>query len=183
MSEFVMLKNVRCIYPHLFVRPEFEGEEQKYSIKVMLDKDSQQDLIAKCKNKAKELLKEKNKGKPLPSEKHFFRDCEDLGKDVFQNCFVITASNGSKPLVIGTGPKDIITDKDECKIYSGCYVNVKIKPWYQDNRYGKRINTELIAVQFAKDGDALGGNYIDPNTAVEGFDEIEEEDEDWMSAE
>jgi hypothetical protein len=42
-------------------------------------------------------------------------------------------------------------------IYSGCYVNVQIAFWAQNNNYGKRINCELLAVQFAEDGESFGG--------------------------
>jgi len=42
------------------------------------------------------------------------------------------------------------------KLYGGCYVNVAIRPWPQDNQYGRAIRCELIAVQFAKDGEMFG---------------------------
>jgi hypothetical protein len=42
-------------------------------------------------------------------------------------------------------------------IYSGCYVNVQLNLWVQNNAHGKRVNAELLAVQFADDGDAFGG--------------------------
>lgn len=42
------------------------------------------------------------------------------------------------------------------KLYGGCYVNVALRPWCQDNKYGRAIRCEIIAVQFAKDGDAFG---------------------------
>ncbi len=42
-------------------------------------------------------------------------------------------------------------------IYSGCYVNVQLNLWVQNNAHGKRVNAELLAVQFAEDGDAFGG--------------------------
>lgn len=43
-------------------------------------------------------------------------------------------------------------------IYSGCYVNAQIGFWLQDNKFGRRVNAELLAVQFAEDGDAFGGS-------------------------
>jgi Protein of unknown function (DUF2815) len=42
------------------------------------------------------------------------------------------------------------------KLYGGCYVNVAIRVWPQDNSFGRAIRCELVGVQFAKDGDAFG---------------------------
>ena len=50
-----------------------------------------------------------------------------------------------------------LTAKDGV-IYPGCYVNVSIDFWAQDNSYGKRINAQLRGVQFVKDGERLGGS-------------------------
>jgi hypothetical protein len=41
--------------------------------------------------------------------------------------------------------------------YSGCYANVMVEIWAQDNSYGKRINAQLLGVQFSRDGDSFGG--------------------------
>ena len=42
-------------------------------------------------------------------------------------------------------------------IYSGCYADVSVELWAQDNQFGKRINATLKGVQFRKDGDAFTG--------------------------
>lgn len=47
------------------------------------------------------------------------------------------------------------------KLYGGCYVNVALRPWCQDNQFGRAIRCEIIAVQFAKDGDAFGDSPPD----------------------
>ena len=44
------------------------------------------------------------------------------------------------------------------KIYGGAYVNAVIKPWIQQNTKGIGIRCELVAIQFAKDGEALGAS-------------------------
>ena len=54
------------------------------------------------------------------------------------------------------------------RIYSGCYANVQIKLWAQNNKYGKRINAELLAVQFAADGPAFGGAATPPDLSMFG---------------
>ena len=42
------------------------------------------------------------------------------------------------------------------KLYGGCYVNAAVRLWVQDNQFGRGIRCELIAVQFAKDGEPFG---------------------------
>lgn len=43
------------------------------------------------------------------------------------------------------------------KPYAGCWVNLSVEIWAQDNSNGKRINATLRGVQFSRDGDAFGG--------------------------
>jgi hypothetical protein len=50
----------------------------------------------------------------------------------------------------------ILTAKDG-RPYSGCFVNVKINVWAQDNSYGKAIRFAIQTVQFRAHGDAFGG--------------------------
>jgi len=47
------------------------------------------------------------------------------------------------------------------KLYGGCLVNAMVKPWLQDNKYGKAIRCDLLAVQFAGDGERLGVGRVD----------------------
>lgn len=43
------------------------------------------------------------------------------------------------------------------KPYGGCYVNVTLDVWVQDNKFGRRINCQLKGVQYLREGDAFGG--------------------------
>lgn len=60
--------------------------------------------------------------------------------------------------------------------YSGCDVNVKVEFWGQDSDSERgipnRINATILAVQFARDGQAFGGG----GTRVNVDDEFDEED-------
>tara|TARA_Y100000593_G_scaffold83521_2_gene157526 strand:- start:29061 stop:29750 length:690 start_codon:yes stop_codon:yes gene_type:complete len=47
--------------------------------------------------------------------------------------------------------------------YSGCYINMTIEVWAQDNEHGKRVNAKLKAIQFRADGEAFGAAPTDPN--------------------
>jgi len=47
------------------------------------------------------------------------------------------------------------------KMYGGCRVNAAVKPWLQDNKHGRGIRCDLIAVQFAGDDTAFGEGAVD----------------------
>lgn len=42
------------------------------------------------------------------------------------------------------------------KLYGGCYVNAAVRPWPQDNQYGRAVRCELVAVQFCCEGEPFG---------------------------
>ena len=42
------------------------------------------------------------------------------------------------------------------KMYGGCYVNVALRPWLQDNSFGRGIRCDFVAIQFSKDGTPFG---------------------------
>lgn len=45
----------------------------------------------------------------------------------------------------------------EGKIYSGCYVNMHVEIWAQNNANGKGIRAALLGIQFNRAGDYFGG--------------------------
>ncbi len=47
------------------------------------------------------------------------------------------------------------------KMYGGCRVNAAVKPWLQENKHGRGIRCDLIAVQFAADDIAFGEGDVD----------------------
>jgi Protein of unknown function (DUF2815) len=48
--------------------------------------------------------------------------------------------------------------RPQSRIYSGCYARVQVLAWAQDNANGgKRLNTQVLAVQFLADGESFGG--------------------------
>lgn len=47
------------------------------------------------------------------------------------------------------------------KLYGGCYVNAAIKPWMQENKHGRGIRCDLVAIQFFADGTPFGEANID----------------------
>jgi hypothetical protein len=47
------------------------------------------------------------------------------------------------------------------QMYGGCRVNVAIKPWLQENKHGRGVRADLVAVQFAGDDQPFGEGRTD----------------------
>lgn len=47
------------------------------------------------------------------------------------------------------------------KLYGGCRVNAAVKPWLQDNKHGRGVRCDLVAIQFAGDDTPFGAGEID----------------------
>lgn len=83
-----------------------------------------------------------------------------------------------KTIPEGTNPAACVLNREfpglEGKIYSGCYVNMQVEIWAQNNTNGKGIRSTLLGVQFWRTGDAFGGGRAPDQSAfpdmVEGAD-------------
>ena len=84
--------------------------------------------------------------------------------DGYAGNVVISANNKNAPQLFDANgkqvdPNNTMTYKEEAgKIYRGCYVNVVLKPWVQQNVHGVGIRCDLVAIQFAADGESFGGS-------------------------
>jgi hypothetical protein len=158
----VTLKNVRLSYPNLFNAKGFEDSAPKFSCTLIMDKETCAKQIAKLEAAIDSILKENFKGSRKAIKGVCIRDgaekTDDNGdpKDGYgEGVMFANASNISRPQVVDKDPSIPLTE-DDAKIYAGCLVNAVIDIWWQDNKYGKRVNASLKAVQFAGDGEAFG---------------------------
>lgn len=75
------------------------------------------------------------------------------------NLYINTGAQADKPPIIIGKAKQVIKRSDSVdQPYPGCYTNVQLEVWAQDNeadKGGKRINARLLVVQFYRDGDAF----------------------------
>lgn len=172
----VKLTNVRLSFPHLFsARAVNEGDKPKFSANFILDAETQKKQIAALEKGIAQVAEEHWKGKVPKGLKVCLRDGEDYAdKDGYgEGTFFITASSDKRPPVVDRDMTPVAEEDD--KIYAGCYVNVTVRLWAQDNKYGKRVNAALRAVQFVKDGEAFGAEPIDPDSEFEPLDEDDDE--------
>ena len=192
----ILVKNVRASYPALFNPKENTSDDgtvtASYQCVGLMPKathDEAKKLIVGYMN---ELLKDKGeKGKPLklPADRKFIKDGDpkdedDVGKPENEGMWVVSTRETKKPALLDnrkdpkTGKKRRLTDADKDRIYGGCYINMLIRPWFQSNKYGKRLNAGLAAVQFLRDGEAFGQGRISEETIDDRFGGMEDEEEE-----
>lgn len=158
----VKLLKVRLAFPSLFEAKTVNGEgKPAFSASLLIDPSDPQvaavnaaiDAVAESKwgAKAAAVLKQMRAADKVAlhggdSKAHYAG---------FSGNLYISARSATRPLVIDADKKPL-TEADG-KPYAGCYVNVSLEFWPQDNNFGKRINASLRGVQFCGDGDAFTG--------------------------
>jgi hypothetical protein len=168
----ILVKNVRLSYPHLFQKwGKNEGDKKKYSATFLMDKKTHAADIKALGSHVAALMTEYFKGR-IPSDKLFIKDGDgENGKPETKGYFTLKASEDRAPDVINRDKSRINEDDDI--VYAGCYVNVLLRPWKQQNNFGKRVNANLLAVQFVKDGERFSS--IERPDTDEAFDEVPED--------
>lgn len=171
----VTLNTVRLSYPNLFKATAFQkDQEPKFSAAFLLNKKTDAKQIATFQAAMKSVAEEKwGVGKVPKGVKLCLRDGKEkedtdgYGPDIM----FFSAASAKRIPVVG---RDLtpLTEQDG-KPYAGCYVNVVVRLWAQDNDFGKRVNAQLRTVQFVKDGEAFGDKPADP---TKEFAALPEED-------
>lgn len=182
-SMTIKLKNVRLSFPSLFKARKFSDDSEgdpKYSATFILNKTDNAKAITRIEEGIAAVLDEKyGPGKyKLTKFKVALRDGDEkpdtdgYGEEVM---FISANSKNRVPVV----DRDLTPlSEEEGKPYAGCYVNCTIRLWVQDNKWGKRVNAALRAVQFLKDGEPFGEKPADATEEFEDLGSEPEEDED-----
>ena len=179
-KPFYILNNVRCSFPALFERPTIDGKLGKCGSKFLLDPKipEQKEMIIKLRKVANAIMIKEIKVKIGP-HKWFIRNGDNEDRPEYSGFWIVSANVNppAKPLVLAGNGKTAITTEEDCKIYSGCRVNAKIQPWGQKNKWGKRVNATLVAIQFAGDDEPLSASHVPTDVAMEGFSAVDTGDE------
>lgn len=181
----IKLKNVRLSFPSLSKAKAFKNDdgsegEPYYGATFLLDKTKQKSQIKQIEDAVQELLEDHFTGKKIPGAvKRPLRDGSE--KDHIDGygdgIKFISASSKKRPIVVDKGVNAVEGSEIDEMFYAGCYVNASIHLWVQDNKWGKRVNAQLRAVQFCKDGEAFGDA---PVNAEEEFESLEDDGDDDM---
>ena len=169
----IKLHNVRLSFPSLFRKAVFNGEETKFEGTFLLNKEEHADKIKEIEDAIAKMIDNDLKGAKLKADKICLKDGDDIDYDGYAGTMSIKASNNKRPMVIDRD-KSPLTEDDN-RLYAGCYVNGIIELWAQNNQYGKRINANLLGVQFFKDGEPFGDGV---SASADDFDAFDDEDMD-----
>jgi hypothetical protein len=168
----IKLNNVRLSFPSLFRKSVYNGEETKFEATFLLNKKTQADKIKEIQDAIASMIKENLKGAKLGDDKKCLKDGDDFEYVGYAGNMSIKASSNKRPLVIDRD-KSQLTEEDG-RLYAGCRVNATIELWAQNNTYGKRINANLLAVQFYKDDEPFADGEKGSVDDFEAFDDEEE---------
>jgi len=168
----LVLQEVRLSYPSLFKKAVFDGNETKFEATFILDKDKHKTEIEALKEMVNNVVKDA-KLRKVPAHKIALKDGDEEGKEEYKNAYTLKCSSNKRPQVFDRDKTPLV--EEDGRPYAGCYVNAIVDLWGQNNSYGKRINGNFYAVQFAKDGEAFG---VGAEDFSDQFDEIEDIESD-----
>lgn len=171
----ILIRDVRLAFPNLWkATAPATGGDEAFSASFLLPKTHKQ--LPEIQAAFKEVAKAKWSAKAdamlkalQAADKTALHSGDNKAEyEGFEGNLYISARTKVRPSVFD-GQRNELTQADG-KPYSGCYVNVSLELWAQENSYGKRINAQLRGVQFLRDGDAFAGGAKAAD--ADEFDEI-----------
>ena len=184
----VKLKNVRLSFPQLFEAKAMEdGGKPRFSAAFLIDPQTPEGrtAIKAVKQQMNIVAEDKwGKGKVPKSVKFCLNDGNTKDYDGYEDRMYLSAGNSAdRPPTVGKWDKSLklVVSATPEEVYAGCHVHAVVTFWAQDNQYGKRVNANLQAVIFYKDGEPFGAGRVDANKLVDeddfDFTDGEEEEE------
>lgn len=168
---------VRFSYPHL--RKPYAGDdggEPKFGIVGLMPK--------KTHRAAKDLIKEviddllaANKVKAIAPDKKFLRDGDHSDKDEAHGCYTVSARETRRPLLRDRRNEPIEPEEADSEIQPGYWGTILIRPWWQNNKWGKRINAGLSAVQVVAEDETFGEGGISDEELDDALDSFDDDDD------
>lgn len=175
MGKHIIIREARNSFPRLYGAEVTDGDTFSPGIALILERGKHDGVLAEIKADMRAAIADNPKLKknpPVDANLCLRQPDRDELKYKDGN-MIIKANSPRPPIVLHPDGRTIMTEATNL-IYSGCYVNAKIEIWGQANKWGRRVNAKLIAVQFIpKDADSFDGSYVSPEEAVEGFESID----------
>lgn len=181
----IYVMDVRFSYPNL-ARP-YEGTNDdgqktaKYGVRGLAPKKTHKavkDELVLMKN---EFLKA-NKIEKIKPDSFFVKDGDLDDKPEYEGHWVIGASENVMPRMRDRKGNVINPDwfgTPKYPFFPGCLGNMLIRPWWMNNKYGKKVNANLVAVQFVMDdGVVFGEGRISDDEIDETITSLDDGDTD-----
>ena len=172
-SARINTPKARASYPHVFKPTAFQNEgEPKYSLTMLVPKEEKEFMVnlrALQDAAVKELYPSKA---PANFERWGVADGDEADDETTAGCWIIKASNKSKPMAVDSGGTQIL---DELEIYGGCYVRASINAKAYGTNAKGGVTFELNVVQKVGDGEPFGGAAKAMKAAAEELGAYQEE--------
>jgi hypothetical protein len=162
------LNDVRIAFPSLFEPSAIDGGEPAFAVKAIVPPthaqvaalDDAMRAVAREKWGAKgdqvfENLVKVGKKPEVGFVKEPYKNRDGDPYDGFDGMYYVTARSQTRPLIVDRNKAQLV--QPDGKPYAGCYCNLILELWAQDNKYGRAIRINLKGVQFLRDGDAFSG--------------------------
>lgn len=171
--SIITLPEVRLSFPHLWTAHAMEeGQEPKFSATFLFDNTIHGALLDRIDAVIDRLALDEFK------KKVGFKRCLRDGNEKSElegygdGTTFLTASNKARPGVVDRRLNPVA--EADGIMYAGCYVNATIRLWVQNNNWGKRVNAQLRAIQFVKDGASFGAGPVDPTEEFKALDDSDD---------
>lgn len=185
MSDVIFLSNVRLSFPNLaqpqVQKNEVTGESRtSYNCELIIPRDhtGMTQWMQRYATMAQATWKEHAQAVMGLIQQDRKSRCfgvgeEKVNKKTFQpydgypGMLFLTVGNKNRPQMIQADGTPVNPDDSMAytqlarKLYGGCRVNAAVRPWLQDNKHGRGVRCDLIAIQFAADDKAFGEGAVD----------------------
>lgn len=149
----IVTPEARIMFPSLFEPSAFESGRETYSCLLVFEEGAD---LAPLEAAVQEALRAK-----FPNGASGARNPINYGDnkvadwgEAFAGTRYVRASTLFKPAVVGRNRQPIL---DPAAVYSGCYVRAAVSPYAYDARGNRGVALGLEAIQFVRDGEAVGG--------------------------
>ncbi len=176
----IRIDMARFSYPHLAKAYKGDGDagEAKFGVVGMLDKTTHKEVFNLFVEVKEEILKT-NKVKALTADKLFYRDGDESGKAEYEGHWTVSARETRRP-PLRNQKNEVVEPEDANEIFQpGYYGSILIRPWFQNNNYGKRLNAGLASAQFIKKGELIGEGGLTEDDLDDTFESYDGGDDSY----
>jgi len=175
-NNVLWIRNARLSFPNVLVPKSVEKGPPKYSCNFLLTPDApewseigqilQELATERWKEHAPAAINMINQDKwmrcyGIGSEKTS-RQTGEVYEGYTGNVVWIGGSNNAKPTLYGTDGKELPpTANANTMFVGGNYCDGVISLWLQDNEYGRGVRSNLVAVQYLREGEHFGSEEVD----------------------
>lgn len=164
----IVLEGTLAFAQQIFTAESFEaGGVEYFGTQLLMDPNSES---AKVANATIEAVREGAQLGKVKTDRLCMTDGDDTEYKSHQGMLVLRATRQAKkgrPMTVDNLLNPCV--QEDNLLYSGATARCKVNIWAQDNKWGKRVNAELLAVQFIAHGDQIGGGQT---PSIDGMEAV-----------